>query len=205
MAGVELTRDQGGSYAAMYNANVQAEAARKAAAQNASTRNVNTSSDVSLREMALKEQQAAQKNAALAAISAQLQQNTGYSAPGAAPAPAAVEGPSPDELAAENAGYGRAKERTGLAMQSAMKGLRGAMASRGIGGSGIEATEMGNVFAGGVGDLAETDRTMAEGAAGRSFTRNEANKDRAESARRYDQDAAARRVSQLLSVYGSAY
>lgn len=187
-----------------YNANAARRTAQGDAAQSADTRSVNTSSDVALREIALKEQQAAQKNAALAAIAAQLQQSTGYS-PSGTTTPPPVEGASPEELAAENAGYGRAKERTGLAMQSAMKGLRGAMASRGISGSGIEASGMADVYGGGVGALAETDRTMAEGSAQRSFTRNEANKDRAESGRRYDQDAAARRMSQLISVYGSAY
>lgn len=199
------------------NANALRTQSQGFQATDAGTRSVNTNTDIALREMTLKEQQAAQKNAALAAIAGQLQSTTGYSpAPGGAPAPGGGTAPgmapagtapvqSPEELAAENASYGRAKERTGLAMQGALKGLRGVMASRGIGGSGIEASETGKVFSGGLGELADTDRQMAEQGATRAFTAGQAGLDRAEKAREYDQDAQARRLSQLISAYGSMY
>lgn len=159
-------------------------------------------SDLANRQQAFTESQALARQQALAAIAAQIQTSTGYSPGGTAPAPAPT---SPADLASENAGYGRAKERTGLAMQSALKGLRGAMASRGISGSGIEATGTASVYGGGVGDLAETDRQMAEQGAGRAFTANQSALDRAEQARQANMQNQSQRLSQLISLYGSAY
>lgn len=87
-------------------------------------------------------------------------------------------GGSPYDMAAETAAYGRAKERTGLATQSALKSMREQMAVRGISGSGIEAEMMGDVYNAGLGDLAETDRQLAEKRAGRAFTAEQSNIDR---------------------------
>jgi len=122
----------------------------------------------------------------------------------------------PYDRAAETASYGRAKERTGLAAQAAMKGLRGQMSRRGIGGSGIEGEATGRLFEAGLGDLAETDRTLAEGAAGRAFTAEQANTDRRIGQTRYNTDlerwyqdanidAQGRRMSLLAQIYGSYY
>lgn len=72
-------------------------------------------------------------------------------------------------LSADAAVRGRAQERTGLATQSALRQLREIMASRGMGGSGLEAHETGRLVASGLGDLAETDRQQAEAGAARSF------------------------------------
>lgn len=74
--------------------------------------------------------------------------------------------------------YGRAKERTGLAAQSAIKGLRETLASRGLLGSGLEAQETAKVYSGGLSDLAETDRQQAEQNTERDFQTREAQKNR---------------------------
>jgi hypothetical protein len=79
---------------------------------------------------------------------------------------------------ADTATYGRAKERTGKATSSALKGLRETLASRGLLGSGIEASETGKVFSSGLSDLAETNRQMAEQGAAREFTARESGKNR---------------------------
>jgi hypothetical protein len=83
-----------------------------------------------------------------------------------------------EDPAADRAQYGKAKERIGLALQSALRGLRESMASRGIGGSGIEGQEMGDLFASGLGQLADTDRQLAEQRAGRAFTAGQSDTDR---------------------------
>jgi hypothetical protein len=79
---------------------------------------------------------------------------------------------------ADTATYGRAKERTGKATSSALKGLRETLASRGLLGSGIEASETGKVFSSGLSDLAETNRQMAERGAQRDYEASQAQKDR---------------------------
>lgn len=88
------------------------------------------------------------------------------------------EGGGPYDMAAERATYGRAKERTALATQAALRSMREQMAARGISGSGIEAEAMGNVYTAGLGELADTDRTLAEGQAGRAFAAEQSNIDR---------------------------
>lgn len=82
--------------------------------------------------------------------------------------------PEPYNPAAERAAYGRAKERTGLATQSAMRSLRESMGQRGISGSGIEAEETGKLTRAGLGELADTDRALAEGQSMRSYEAEQA-------------------------------
>jgi hypothetical protein len=129
--------------------------------------------------------------------------------------PVVPPGPGYD-VAAEAATYGRAKERTGQSLQAALKGLKGAMASRGIGGSGIEGAATSNLFGMGVGELAETDRTMAEGSASRAYSAGERDKDRSfqSNESRLDREqrerdriaqSQAARLSQLMQLYGSMY
>lgn len=95
----------------------------------------------------------------------------------AAPGGPIVGGRGPS-TSADASTYGRAKERTGLATQSALKGLRETLASRGLLGSGIEARETASVFRGGLSDLAETDRQQAEQDSARSFQSHESDKNR---------------------------
>jgi hypothetical protein len=122
----------------------------------------------------------------------------------------------PYDRAAEAASYGRAKERTGMAMQAAMKGLRGSMARRGIGGSGIEAERTGGLYEAGLGQLGEADRTLAEAAAGRAYDSEQRNVDRRNRNEEYNADldlqyenqridAQNRRMSLLTQIYGSFY
>lgn len=84
----------------------------------------------------------------------------------------------PYDEAAQSAQYGAAKERTGLAMQAAMRGLMANLQRRGISGSGIDADKTGDIYAGGLGQLAATDRQMAEEASDRAFTSEQSNTDR---------------------------
>lgn len=123
---------------------------------------------------------------------------------------------SPYDMAAENAAYGAAKERTGAALQSALKGLKGVMAARGISGSGIEGGETRQLFESGLSDLAGTDRQLAEQRASRAFTAGQSDVDRMINTQEFNasltanqtranQEAAAQRLSQLLSVYGNLY
>ena len=171
-----------------------------------------------------------------ALVASQLQTTTGYTAPpagggGGAPVPGGTSGtpgggaplgaggpvgsatPSYDP-AADAATYGRAKESTGMAMQAALRGLREAMASRGISGSGIEARGTADIFGQGVGALAETDRQLAEGTASRGFTAGESARNRNEGARQFNVSAGqreremglneqARRLSNIFSLYGA--
>ena len=84
----------------------------------------------------------------------------------------------PYDEAAQSAQYGAAKERTGLAMQAAMRGLKANMLQRGITGSGIDADKMGDIYGAGLGQLASTDRQMAEESSDRAFTAEQSNTDR---------------------------
>lgn len=118
----------------------------------------------------------------------------------------------PYDRAAESAAYGRAKERTGLAMQAAMRGLKGTLMQRGITGSGIDAESMGGVFESGLGELADTDRQLAEEAADRAFTSEQANTDREIGQRRSNADyqerarqTEAQRLQYILQAYGMRY
>jgi hypothetical protein len=157
----------------------------------------------------------ARRRSALDALAREIR--GGYQ-PQRVPAPDVITSGStePYDRAAEAASYGRAKERTGLAAQAAMKGLRGQMSRRGIGGSGLEGEATGRLFEAGLGDLAETDRTLAEGAAGRAFTAEQANTDRRIGQTHYNTDlerwyqdanidAQGRRMSLLAQIYGSYY
>lgn len=88
-------------------------------------------------------------------------------------APVSGMGPS------QSATYGRAKEQTGLETQAALKQLRELMAFHGRGGgSGVQAHEERQLLQGGLGDLAETDRQMAEAGASRDFQARESGKNR---------------------------
>jgi hypothetical protein len=84
----------------------------------------------------------------------------------------------PYDRAAETASYASAKDSTGQAMQSAMKGLQANLASRGLIGSGVEAAALSNLYSTGLSQLGETDRGLAENAANRAFTANQSNTDR---------------------------
>lgn len=87
-------------------------------------------------------------------------------------------GPNGYDPAATRASYARAKERTGLAAQSAMRSLRESMGQRGISGSGIEAEMTGRIHEAGLGELADHDRGMAEAEAGRAFQAGQSRIDR---------------------------
>lgn len=80
--------------------------------------------------------------------------------------------------AADRAVYGGAKERVGLALKSALKGLRESMSSRGLAGSGIEGEATGNLYANSLGDLAETDRALATANGDRLYQSGQADTDR---------------------------
>jgi len=80
--------------------------------------------------------------------------------------------------AADRAVYGGAKERIGLALKSALKGLRESMSSRGLAGSGIEGEATGNLYANSLGDLADTDRALATANGDRLFQSGQADTDR---------------------------
>lgn len=101
--------------------------------------------------------------------------------------PASTGSPmSPYDMAAENAAYGTAKEHTGNEAQAALKGLRATMAQRGIGGSGIEASNTRGIFEGALGEQANTDRSLAENRANRVYGAEQSNKAAAEERRKFD-------------------
>lgn len=110
---------------------------------------------------------------------------------------------------ADAATYGRAKDNTGLALTAAQKGLDEAMNRRGIFGSGIHAANLEDLYAAGLGDLAETDRQLAEGTADRGFRSSEAALGRSwESGERAADRAAGLATSKLqaiLNLYGMVY
>lgn len=84
-----------------------------------------------------------------------------------------------DRGAHERATYGAAKERTGLALQSALRGLRESLSSRGIGaGSGIEGAATADLYAQGLNALAGTDRQLASEGSQRDYETAEQNTDR---------------------------
>lgn len=122
-------------------------------------------------------------------------------------------GPTPHyDKGAEDAAYARAKDRTGLALQAAMKGLSSSMNKRGIGGSGIEAENLTDLYESGVGALGETDRQLAERSADRAFSAGESERGRAESARQFndsflqgEEDRAAEQQAQQLARIMQAY
>lgn len=88
-------------------------------------------------------------------------------------------GGTPYDQRAENAAYGAAKERTGMATQSALKALREQLNSRGLGeGSGLEGEMTTGLIRGGLGELASTDRQLAEARANRAFTAGQSDTDR---------------------------
>jgi hypothetical protein len=118
--------------------------------------------------------------------------------------------------AAERAAYGGAKESTGLAMQSALKGLSAQMAQRGIRGSTIERGGLEQIFSGGLSDLAGTDRQIAEKRSNRAFDAENMDLARNENARQFDTDfyqteaqreqsATSDKLQLLLRAYGLAY
>lgn len=85
----------------------------------------------------------------------------------------------PYDDAADRAAYGKAKESTGLATQSALKALREQLNSRGLGeGSGLEGEMTTGLIRGGLGQLADTDRALAAGSAQRAYSANQADTDR---------------------------
>lgn len=122
----------------------------------------------------------------------------------------------PYDRTSEAATYGAAKERTGLAMQAAMKGLQGSMAGRGIRGSTIHGDALGGVYEAGLGELAGTDRQLAEKFADRSFTAENIDLSREESGRQFNdsfrqgeegrvQQAAMSQLDRILRAYGMFY
>jgi len=154
------------------------------------------------------------KSAALKALQAQLAtfQGTGYSPPGGTPGAGPTGAGDPYDPAADAATYGRAKERTGLAAQSAIRGLRSSLSGRGVTGAGIERANTGQIFGGALDNLAETDRQLAENTATRRFSAGESAAGRAVTMRGQDISAAQAQQSMwlekfkaLLSAYSSAY
>lgn len=88
---------------------------------------------------------------------------------------APVSGMGPGDTAT----YGRARERTGVEGQAALKQLREMMAFHGRGGgSGVQAHEERGLLESSLGNLAETNRQMAEGGAQREFQARESGKNR---------------------------
>lgn len=80
-----------------------------------------------------------------------------------------------EDLAAQDAAFGRAKDRVGAIGRAGLTGLREAMASRGILGSGIEAAGTGQVFgeaAGGLGEVARDQAIASYQEAGKRADRN---------------------------------
>lgn len=79
------------------------------------------------------------------------------------------------DLAAQDAAFGRAKDRVGAIGRAGLTGLREAMASRGILGSGIESAGTGQVFgeaAGGLGEVARDQAIASYQEAGKRADRN---------------------------------
>jgi hypothetical protein len=116
----------------------------------------------------------------------------------------------PYDRAAESAIYGRAKERTGQAMQAALKGLQSQMAQRGITGSGIEGDKTTELFGAGLGELSDIDAQMAHEAAGRAFQGEQLNVDRRGRTNEFNagleqwyQDAQQRAMQQRMSTLAS--
>jgi hypothetical protein len=123
---------------------------------------------------------------------------------------------TPYDMAAENAAYGRAKERTGLATQAALKNLRAEMVGTGRSGAGLGNEALSGLFSRGVGELADTDRQLAEARAGRAFGAQQRDIDReiasGQWTTEFDQSESAReagsresRLARLLQVYGMWY
>jgi hypothetical protein len=85
-------------------------------------------------------------------------------APGPPPreeAPARITGPSQaDRRAAESAAFARAKDRIGQTGAGAMTALTRAMSRRGLGGSGIEGGQIGNLVSGLRGQLGDVVRSQ---------------------------------------------
>lgn len=132
------------------------------------------------------------------------------------PTPAPEREGDPYDRTAESAAYTSAKERTGLAMQSALKGLRGVARGRGISGSTIEGDLIQKLFGQGLGELAGTDRQLAEKFADRSFDAENMDLSRltqhsqfSDSFRNTQEDraqqAALAELRNIISAYGMLY
>lgn len=111
--------------------------------------------------------------------------------------------------AADTASYGRAKDNTGLALRSSVKGLDEEMNARGIFGSGIHGDQIEELMGKGLGELAETDRQLAEGSARRGYESAEARAAREWQSGENARDRAAQktnsRLDALLRLYGMVY
>lgn len=79
--------------------------------------------------------------------------------------PAAAPGYTFDKTAYD-AAFGRAKDQQARTISAAMEGLKNAMSSRGLQGSGIEATALADIIGGGAGGLGEFTRQQATEEAG---------------------------------------
>lgn len=120
--------------------------------------------------------------------------------------PPAGGGGIPAVSDADRAFYTRAKENTGQTLSAAQRGLSEQMQQRGITGSGIEARGLTELFEAGQGDLAETDRQLAEGGADRAYQSSEAALGRiwqgGENAADRQAGVAGNRLNALLALYG---
>lgn len=79
--------------------------------------------------------------------------------------PERIAPPSRQDFTAANAAmFARAKDRIGMTGQGAMKSLQREMSRRGLGGSGIEGAEMGDIIGGARGQLGDVirDQTIAD-------------------------------------------
>lgn len=145
------------------------------------------------------------RESALSALESQVRQSMASQGQTTAPPPVVTSGGADGDPAAESAAYGQARERIGLALQSALRGLRESMGARGLGGSGIEGEALGDLFEGGLGELADVDRQLAEVGAGRAFQASQADTDRRIQQQQFNssqlaQQEAARRASQDRSL-----
>ncbi len=128
--------------------------------------------------------------------------------------------PSGYQDTADAQSFARAKDNTGLALQSALKGLQATMASRGITGSGIEGGETTKLFQSGLTDLANEGTAEAKTAAEHAFTDSQSSKALGEQSREFDvgqgtdvskfnaglvADTQSKKLSAIMQAYGSLY
>lgn len=149
------------------------------------------------------------------------------SVPTPGPAGNSAAGPSAYDTSAENAAYAGAKDASAEALAGSLKSLHNTLASRGITGSGIEGKETEALYQQGNETIANTARAQAATQAGHAFTAQEqtqnlqtgantANANNAQGAAEFNTgtaltqqqlaaDNANKKLSSLVSAYGSLY
>jgi hypothetical protein len=101
--------------------------------------------------------------------------------------------------------YAKAKERTGLQAQAAMRGLSAHLQRRGISGSGIDAEMSADVYGKGVQSIADIDRRLASDAAGRQFDASKLNAGWQLEAAQANQSAQERQMELLARLVSMRY